>query len=364
MLQQEIRFCTTRDGVRIAYASVGSGPVLVKAPNWMTHLEYEWQSPVWRHWWEELARDYTLIRFDQRGAGLSDWNIPEASFESWVNDLEAVVEATAVDRFALLGISQGGGVAIDYCVRHPEKVSKLVLYGAYARGSLFRGRSREEFGALLTLTREGWGRDNPAYRQLFTSQFMPGATAEQMNWFNELQRVSTTGENAARVQEIGSNINVLDKLGRVSVPTLVIHANRDARVPFDEGRTLAALIPSAHLVTLDSGNHLTLADEPAWEKLIGNVRHFLATGEPLPETPGRTEVPLTSVGDLTAREVEVLRLIAAGRSNQEIAQELVISFNTVTNHVKNILGKTGAANRTEAASYAFRHGIVERSSSV
>lgn len=361
-MQQEIRFCTTKDGVRIAYAVAGQGPVLVKAPNWLTHLEYEWQSPVWRHWWEELAKDYTLIRFDQRGAGLSDWHIPEASFESWVSDLEAVVEAVAIDRFALLGISQGGAVAIEYCVRHPEKVTHLVIYGAYARGSLFRGRSQAEHEALVTLTREGWGRDNPAYRQMFTSQFMPGATADQMRWFNELQRISTTGANAARVQEIGSNINVLDRLQRVQAPTLVLHADRDARVPYEEGRTLASLIPNAHLVTLESSNHLTLADEPAWQKLIGNVRHFLATKQPLPESRGATEVPHALMGELTAREIEVLRLIALGRSNQEIAQELVISINTVTNHVKNILGKTGSANRTEAASYAFRQGLVTISS--
>jgi pimeloyl-ACP methyl ester carboxylesterase/DNA-binding CsgD family transcriptional regulator len=357
-MEQEIRFCTTSDGVRIAYATVGSGPVLVKAPNWMTHLEYEWQSPVWRHWWEELARDYTVIRFDQRGAGLSDWDIPGTSFESWVRDLEAVVEATAVDRFALLGISQGGPVAVEYCVRHPEKVTHLLLYGAFARGSLFRGRSHEEHEALITLTREGWGRDNAAYRQMFTSQFMPGASAEQMNWFNELQRASTTGASAARVQEIGSHINVLDRLHLVSAPTLVLHADRDQRVPFNEGRTLASLIPNASLVTLESRNHLTLADEPAWEKLIGNVRHFLTTGKPLPDVVGNTEQPLPGSHQLTAREVEVLRLIAAGRSNQEIADELVISLNTVSNHVKNILGKTDSANRTEAASYAYRRGLI------
>jgi pimeloyl-ACP methyl ester carboxylesterase/DNA-binding CsgD family transcriptional regulator len=357
-MRQDIRFCTTTDGVRIAYACVGHGPPLVKAPNWMTHLEYEWQSPFWRHWWEELVRDYTLIRFDQRGSGLSDWHIPEASFESWVSDLEAVVEATGLNRFALLGISQGGAVAVEFCVRHPQLVSHLVLYGAYARGSWYRARAREEHDARVTLTRQGWGLDNPAYRQMFTSQFMPDATAEQMRWFNELQRVSTTGDNAACVQEIASNINVLDRLSRVTAPTLVLHARRDARVPFDQGRTLASLIPDAHLVALDSGNHLTLSHEPAWQVLIDNVRHFLTTGRPLPEGRGKSEPPAATGGQLTAREVEVLCLMAAGRSNQEIAQELVISFNTVTNHVKNILGKTGAANRTEAATYAFRHGIV------
>ena len=357
-MEQEIGFCTTRDGVRIAYATIGSGPVLVKAPNWMTHLEYEWESPVWRHWWQELARDYTLIRFDQRGSGLSDWNIPEASFESWVSDLEAVIEATAVDRFALLGISQGGAVAVDYAVRHPEKVTRLILYGAYTRGRVKRGEPMSELEATQTLMRQGWGRDNPAYRMMFTSQFMPGATLEQMNWFNELQRISTNGENAARVQFIGSHIDVLDRLPHVKAPTLVLHATGDQRVGFNEGRQLASLIPNAHLVALESQNHLTLADEPAWEKLIANVRHFIATGEPLPAQPGRTEVPLPGPGQLTTREIEVLRLIAEGCSNQEIASRLVISINTVTNHVKNILGKTGAANRTEAANFAHRHGLT------
>jgi pimeloyl-ACP methyl ester carboxylesterase/DNA-binding CsgD family transcriptional regulator len=357
-MRQDIQFCTTRDGVRIAYASVGSGPVLVKAPNWLTHLEYEWQSPVWRHWWEELARDYTVIRFDQRGSGLSDWNVDEVSFESWVSDLEAVVEATAVDQFALLGLSQGGAVAVDYAARHPEKVTRLILYGAYTRGRIKRGGSMAELEATQTLMRQGWGRDNPAYRMMFTSQFMPEATLEQMNWFNELQRISTNGENAARVQWVGSHIDILDRLPQVKTPTLVIHARGDQRVGFGEGRQLASLISGAHLVALDSKNHLTLADEPAWEKLIANIRHFMATGLPLPEEPGKTEMPEADAGHLTPREVEVLRLIAAGRSNQEIARELVISINTVTNHVKNILGKTDSANRTEAANFAHRHGLT------
>jgi DNA-binding CsgD family transcriptional regulator/pimeloyl-ACP methyl ester carboxylesterase len=294
---------------------------------------------------------------------LSDWDVPESSFESWVKDLEAVVEAAAVDRFALLGVAQGGAVAIEYCARHPEQVTHLILCNAYSRGGLHRGRSREEQQALVTLTREGWGRDNPAYRQMFTSQFMPNATAEQMRWFNELQRVSTSGPNAARCQEISSNINVLDRLRLVSTPTLVLHANRDARVSFEEGRTLASLIANAHLVTLDSPNHVTLADEPAWEMLIGNIRHFLTTDRPLSGQPGKTEVPLPAPAVLTARELEVLRLIAAGRSNQEIADELVISLNTVSNHVKNILGKTDSVNRTEAASYAYRHGLIAKDAS-
>ncbi len=336
---------------------MGHGPVLVKAPNWLTHLEYEWESPVWRHWWQELARDYTVIRFDQRGSGLSDWNVEDISFESWVNDLEAVVEATKVTHFALLGISQGGAVAVEYAVRHPEMVSKLILYGAYTRGSLRRGESPEVLEAMQTLMREGWGQDNPAYRMMFTSRFMPEATAEQMQWFNDLQRVSSSGENAARVQLVSSRVDILDRLPLITAPTLVMHALRDQGVSFNEGRQIAALIPDSHLVALDSGNHLTLEDEPAWAQLVANVRHFMAFNSPLPQSPEES-APRHLPAGLTQREVDVLRLIAAGKSNQDIAEELVISINTVTNHVKSILGKTQSANRTEAALFAFRHRLA------
>ena len=275
-IDQVVRFCTASDGVSIACATMGEGPPLLKAPNWLTHLEYEHESPVWRHWWQALAQDHTLIRFDQRGSGLSDRSVQDLSFEAWVRDLEAVADASGHERFDLLGISQGGAVAIEYAIRHPERVRRMVIYGAYTRGRLSRGDSVTLFEATLTLMREGWGRDNPAYRQIFTSQFMPQETADQMNWFNELQRVSTSGENAARIQETGSGINILDRLPLVSAATLVLHAVGDERVPFGEGRKIASLIPNARLVSLDSRNHLTLVDEPAWQKLIAEVRAFLS----------------------------------------------------------------------------------------
>jgi pimeloyl-ACP methyl ester carboxylesterase/DNA-binding CsgD family transcriptional regulator len=274
-----------------------------------------------------------------------------------VSDLEAVVAAVRVEQFALLGISQGGPVAVEYAARHPERVQKLILYGAYARGRIKRGVPEAELEAIQTLMRTGWGRDNPAYRQMFTSQFMPGGTLEQMGWFNDLQRVSTTGENAARIQGVGSYIDVVARLPEVKAPTLVLHAKGDARIDINEGRLLASLIPNARLVELDSVNHLTVEDEPAWPVLVSEVKSFLA-GEP-GKSAGRPAAP----DDLTSREVEVLRLMAEGRSNQEIADVLVISIHTVTNHVKSILSKTGTANRTEAAAYAHRHRIVEPSSS-
>ena len=358
MVDQKLGFCTTADGVRICYATVGAGPPLVKAPNWLTHLEYEWQSPIWSHWWVELASHHTVIRFDQRGSGLSDRNVADLSFDAWVSDLEAVVEALQLERFVLLGMSQGGSVAIEYTARHPEKVEKLLLYGAYARGSLKRGGSVEEHEARVTLTKHGWGRDDPTYRQIFTSGFMPEATTEQANWFNELQRVSTSPENAARVQETIANIDVLDRLPEITTPTLVLHALGDRRVPYEQGRQLASLISGAKLVDLDSQNHLLIESEPAWKVCQAAVREFLGTG---PAVSAETVADAKSEprpDGLTPREVEVLRLIANGRSNQDIADELVISFNTVTNHVKSIFGKTGCANRTEAAAYAIPRGLT------
>lgn len=273
---QEIRFCISPDGTQIAYATVGSGPWLVKAPNWMSHLEFEWQSPIWRHLLDELARDHTLVRFDQRGNGLSDWDVAEISLDAFVSDLETVVDTLNLERFPLLGVSQGCAISIAYAVRHPDRVSHLVLYGGFARGLYNRDPAqREQAEAMLTLIRHGWGRDNPAFRQMFTSSFIPGGTREQMDWFNELQKMSTSAENAVRLREAVSNFMVTDLLQKVSIPTLVLHCRDDAIVPFNEGRRMAAMIPGARFVPLEGKNHLMLEHEPAWTRFLSEVRDFL-----------------------------------------------------------------------------------------
>jgi pimeloyl-ACP methyl ester carboxylesterase len=278
-IEQEIRFCTAHDGVNIAYAVMGDGPPLVKAANWLNHLEFDRESPVWRHWLRGLSATHRLIRYDERGCGLSDWNVDDFSLESWVQDLETVVDAARVDRFPLLGISQGGAVAITYAIRHPERVSHLILYGIYTRGWARRPLPPgmlEEFQAQVTLTRIGWGRDTPAYRQLFTGLFVPGANEEQLRWFNELQRISTSPENAARFQEAFSEIDVDDLLPQLDVPTLVLHARGDARIPFAEGRRAATAIRGARFVPLDSRNHILLEHEPAWTVFLTEMRKFLS----------------------------------------------------------------------------------------
>ena len=273
---QTIRFCISKDRVRIAYATTGNGPPLVKAPNWMTHLEYEWESPFWRHFLDELSRDHTLVRFDQRGNGLSDWDVEDLSFEACVSDLETVVDVLEVKRFPLIGISQGCPISIAYAVRHPERVSHLILYGGFARGGLRRGQAeKERTQAMITLIRRGWAQDNPAFRQLFTSRLIPDGTPEEMKWLNELQRISVSPENAALLRETTANIDVMDLLRRVTTPTLVLHCRGDANVPFGEGRRLAATIPGARFVPMEGNNHLILEHTPAWREFLKEFRDFL-----------------------------------------------------------------------------------------
>jgi pimeloyl-ACP methyl ester carboxylesterase len=248
-LRQEIRFCAARDGARIAYATVGEGPPLLKTANWLNHLEYDWQSLIWSHLLHALAAEHSLIRYDARGSGLSDWDVQELSFDAFVDDLECVVETTGLMRFPLLGVSQGCAVSIAYAVRHPERVSHLILYGGYARGKTKRGSQREiqESAALITLMRLGWGQDNAAFRQVFTSLFLPEGSAEQMLWFNDLQRKTASPENAARFREAVDRIDVTHLLPQVRAPTLVLHCRDDAVVPFEEGRLIAAGIPHGQI---------------------------------------------------------------------------------------------------------------------
>jgi len=306
-LEQRIRFCTSRDGVRIAAATTGTGPPLVKAANWLNHLEFDNGSPVWRHWIRELSRDHTLVRYDERGCGLSEWAVEDFSLDAWVCDLEAVVDDLELERFPLLGISQGGPIALAYTARHPERVSHLILYGTYACGRSHRDlseREREEGELMLKMIEVGWGKDHPVFRQAFTSMFIPEATPEQSHWFNELERVSATPENAARILAACHLLDVRDLAPRLDTPTLVLHITEDLRVPHDAGRQLASLIPGARFVTLEGRNHLLLENEPAWPRFLREVREFLGVEASSPDRiPERTPMRVvgTSVSDVRSR---------------------------------------------------------------
>jgi pimeloyl-ACP methyl ester carboxylesterase/DNA-binding winged helix-turn-helix (wHTH) protein len=297
-LSQSIRFCTAADGVRVAYATSGTGPPLVKPANWITHLEYDWESPVWRHWLRELSRDHTLLRYDERGCGLSDRDAADLSFESWVSDLETVIDAAGLDRFPLLGLSQGCAVAVAYAVRHPERVSRLVLYGGYVKGAIARSTTpaeREEAELLTRSMPSFWGRDNPAFRMFFAARFVPEGNQEQMRWFSELTRVTTTPEIAVKLRSTAAAIDMSALAPRVRAPTLVLHGVGDAAVPFDQGRRLAALIPGARFVSLESQNHILLEHEPAWPRFLDEIRRFLAEDDPpsVPERAAATEARRT-----------------------------------------------------------------------
>jgi len=277
--RQHIAFCRAGDGIRLAYAVTGDGPPLVRAANWMTHLGYDVESPVWRHWVRDMSAHHTFIRYDERGCGLSDWDAKDFTFHDWVTDLESVVDAVGLERFPLLGVSQGGAVAVAYAARHPEKVTKLVLCGAYARGRAVRAQSEDEKRAAaldLDLARVGWGRDDPAFRQVFAAQFLPDGTRADWDAFDQLQRRTTSPENAVRFLQEFAHIDVREQAGHVRCPTLILHSRNDHRVPMRYGEELAALIPDSRLVALASSNHLLTATEPGWRVFCDEVGAFLA----------------------------------------------------------------------------------------
>jgi pimeloyl-ACP methyl ester carboxylesterase/DNA-binding CsgD family transcriptional regulator len=338
-LAQRIRFCRNAEGARIAYAATGNGSALVKTANWVNHLQHDLVNPVWRNWIEALSRDYTLVRYDESGCGLSDWEVPELSFQVWVRDLEAVVEAASLARFSLLGISQGAAIAIAYAVRHPERVERMVLYGGYARGRLNRdltAAEREASDAAVKLAAGGWDRPNPAVRQFFTTQFIPEASLEEHRSWNEYERLATTPQNAARFMQEFDRIDVTALAARLACPTLVLHARDDERVPFEEGRRLASLIPGARFVPLQSRNHMLLEQEPAWQEWLRAVREFLPA------------VPSGAFATLTTRERDLVELIAQGLDNAQIAARLAVREKTVRNHITSIFAKLEVENRAQA----------------
>jgi len=350
---QRIRYLRAADGVQLAWAEAGTrGPVLVKAANWLTHLEYEWESPVWRHWIRFFAEHFRFVRYDERGCGMTDRSVGDLTFERWVEDLEAVVDAARIEEpFTLLGISQGASVCVAYAARHPERVSGLLLYGAYARGWARRGDAdgEREYQAITELVRRGWGRDNPAFRQVFTSRFIPGASSEQIEWFNELCRKTASPDVAALLLELRASIDVTRLLREVQAPTLIIHARGDAVAPISEGRFLGAGIRGAQFIELDSANHILLESEPAWARLREAVLEFTGLTVPAGADP--------AFGSLSPREREILVLITEGLGNAEIGERLSISEKTVRNHISSVFDKLGVWTRAQAIVFARDRGF-------
>jgi pimeloyl-ACP methyl ester carboxylesterase/DNA-binding CsgD family transcriptional regulator len=357
-LNQQIRFCRSFDGTRIAYSLTGEGPPIVRSPHWLTHVEYEWESPLWRPWIDEMSRSYTYLRMDERACGLSDWDVKDISFEAWVRDFEAVIDAAGLERFALFGASQGSSIAIEYAVRHPERVTHLVLLGSYARGSLKRGLPPErvaELEAQLKLVEVGWGREDPSYRQMFSSQFIPGGALDELKSMSELQRKCCSPENAVRLIRSFFMIDVMASAPRVRCPTLLLHARGDRRAPFEEGRIVASLIPGARLVPLETDNHILLQREPAFRHFFDELHAFVPPGTRAGNGEGFPE--------LTQREAQILEHIARGHDNAQIAAHLGLSEKTVRNHITHVFDKIGVENRSQAIVLARERGLGQQSRS-
>jgi len=350
-LQQHIRFVKATDGVELAWAQSGRGPTLVKAANWLTHLEYELRSPIWRHWLEFFSKHFRFVRYDERGCGMSGWLPKTLTLDQWTADLGAVIDAAQPEGpVILLGISQGAPACIHYTIQHPERVAALVLYGGYARGASRRNAAAaaDGFRAMVDLARLGWGKDNPAFRQVFTSRFIPGGTPEQLQWFNDLCLKTTAGEIFASLYGARAATDVEASLAAVRAPTLVIHSRDDEVIPVAEGRILAAGIPGAEYVELDSRNHILLEEQPAWRRFEEAVLAFLR--------PDRS-ADQSVFSSLSEREREVLALIAEGLSNTDIAVRLDISDKTVRNHTSNLFDKLGVWSRAQAIVFARDHGF-------
>jgi pimeloyl-ACP methyl ester carboxylesterase/DNA-binding CsgD family transcriptional regulator len=350
----QIRFCSSADSTRIAYTSDGSGPPLVRAAFYLNHLELDWQCPVWKPYLYELSRVHALYRHDMRGFGLSDAECTEQSLDLWVSDLEAVVDAAGLERFPLFGMCHGGAIAIEYAVRHPERVSQLVLFGAYARGSVGRAKTPAELERrelLVKMVELGWGQDNEAFQQVWPTLLQPCSTLERLRSLAELQRKSCPSANAVRLLRAAGDIDVAESAPRVKCPTLIFHPREDRAAPFEEGRLLAGLIPDARLVPLDSANHALVDDEPAWDEFVKELRAFLPASAP------RWHAINGAVGKLTVRECEVLERVAQGLDNAQIAAHLDLSEKTVRNHITSIFTKLDVENRGQAIVRAREAGI-------
>jgi len=326
---------------------------MVRAPHWFTHLEHDWSNPAMKPWVEDLSKRYTLLRFDQRGTGLSDREVPEISFEAHVRDLEAVIDAAGFERFALFGLSQGSAFSIAYAARHPERVSHFIMCGGFVRGWAKRDDAGSEYLAnrecQIKLIELGWGNSDPSFRQVFSTQFMPDAPIEAIRGFNEYMPLTSSASNAAKIFTDNGQIDVRDQAKRVRCPTLVMHGRGDLRIPFEEGRLAAGLIPGARFVGLDTRNHCMTQGEPAWQTFLSAVTEFYP--------PAQGSAGDGAFTELTGRERDVLELIAQGLDNAQIAARLAVSDKTVRNNITHIFDKIGVENRSQAIVLARERGL-------
>jgi pimeloyl-ACP methyl ester carboxylesterase/DNA-binding CsgD family transcriptional regulator len=336
---KSVRFAKSDDGTSLAWTRSGTGLALVKAANWITHLEYDDESPIWSHWVDFLEQNFDYVRFDERGCGLSDTDLRNVGPEKWIEDIAAVVEASKITKpFYLLGISQGAATAIAYAARYPENVAGLILIGGYARGEARRGNpgERELIEGMAQVFRHGWSQDNPVFKDVYTASFVPGGNEKQRRWFHDLLDKSITPDVGADLLLARAEVDVTDILDQVTVPTLIVHLRNDKVCPLSESEFLARHISGAEFLILDGDRHIIQLSDPGWVPMCNAINSFC----------GIDSAP--TVANLTARENDVLRLICVAKSNKEIANELEVTEKTVRNHATNLFAKIGVNNRQEA----------------
>ena len=353
--REVVRFCRAQDGVRIAYAVHGNGPPLILGKNWISHLQYDWDDPVLGHILSALGRVATVVRYDERGYGLSDWEPEDFSLEARLDDLQAVAAAAGFDRYAVMAMGQAGQVAISHAAQHPERVTRLILNGTFAGvTNEYRARFEQYFATLVQIVRFGWTLPDSRFRRVFSESMVPGATESQKRWIDELQPLVTSKDTAITAAQARQKVDVMNLLADVAVPTLVLHARGNRMAPFEQGRLMAAHIPDAHLVALESENMSPLANESAWQVWLKEVTGFLQPDRGSHLTRSVRSEPMEQ---LTEREVELLHLVADGLTNDEIAEQLTLSARTVERHLSNVyrkLGVSGKAARAAAVAYILR----------
>jgi pimeloyl-ACP methyl ester carboxylesterase/DNA-binding CsgD family transcriptional regulator len=346
-MDQRISFVRSKDGTNIAYALSGEGPPLVRAGTWLTHIELDWESPVWSHWFRFMSKRHTLVRYDPRGCGLSQRDIKQLCFEDWVDDLEAVVDTLGLDQFPLFGLSQGAAISIAYALRHPQRVSQLILYAPLVRGwQQVTSAVSDNWKSIEKLVLSGWGERNLAFPAVFAHLFIPEGKPEHIHWYADMQLKTASKEVAAMMMNVIGEMNLWSKLKDISVPTLVVQVARDQCIPPERVKEIAALIPGCAFASIDSNNHILLEDEPGWEQFKKIFTKYLPCVAVA--AAKRTRPDSHTLDELSKRERQILAHIAQGLSNREISQALFISEKTVRNHITNIFSKLDLASRSQA----------------
>jgi pimeloyl-ACP methyl ester carboxylesterase/DNA-binding CsgD family transcriptional regulator len=354
-MDQRIAFARSKDKTTIAYALSGEGPPLVRAGTWLTHVHHDWESPIWAHWLRFMSERHTLVRYDPRGCGLSQTDVATITFDDWVADLEAVVDRLELESFPLFGMSQGGAVAAQYAIRHPERVTHLTLYAPLMTGWHDRSNAfAQQWQLMEQLVLAGWGESNMAFPSMFANLFLPSSPPETRQWYAELQRKSASKQVAGRFMHLLGGLSMFSRLKEIRAPTLVIQIAREQVIDPRTVTGIAGEIRGSQFVSIDSSNHILLEDEPGWQEFKKVFAHHVPGAA---VAPRRSTDARERIAQLSNREQKILGEIAKGLSNREIGEGLFISEKTVRNHITSVFDKLGVSSRAQAIVMAKEAGL-------